>query len=467
MRQKNRLFLSRDTMPKRLKIDQFIKQASEIHNNQYDYSKIKHVYAQKKIPIICTKHGEFQQTPSKHMIGQGCRLCFYERNADKCRSTQAEFIKKAVSIHGNKYDYSQIVYKNNLTKVQILCPEHGPFSQTPGNHTHKTNPQGCPACGGRTYWTTERFIAEAKQVHGRKYDYKKVICTDSVTVVSIICPEHGEFLQDAQHHIIRKQGCRQCGGTVKKTTEEFIRKAQRVHGDKYDYSESLYETTHKKVRIICRHHGPFLQSPANHTHKTNPQGCPKCTGRIPWTKERFLSEAQLVHPNKYNYDQVDWMGHKHLVTIICPYHGEFQQLPSVHLTGCGCRKCSSPKGETIIRELLSQRQIEFEEQASFQDCKDKNTLPFDFMILSGGKRRLIEYHGAQHYRPVSFGGKKMTQSNLLENFKTVREHDEIKQNWCVENSIPLLVIPDTKSESEIAQLVDNFISNEIEAKIKT
>ena len=444
-------------MSKRLRIEDFIEKARERHCNYYDYRKVKYVYAEKKIQIICPKHGEFQQSPAKHLEGQGCPLCAHEHTGNRCRTTRDAFIARARVTHGDLYDYSLVEYKNSHTKVTIICPKHGEFQQTPGNHTHKTNPQGCPTCGGRSVWTKERFITEAKQVHGSKYSYDKVIFTDSVTGVVILCPEHGEFVQDAQHHIRRKQGCPKCVPNAKKNTEDFIRKARAIHNDKYDYSNTVYVTNHQNVCIICTAHGIFLQSPANHTHKTNPQGCPKCTGKIPWTKDRFLLEARLVHFDKYDYSLVDWKGFKSLCTIICPYYGEFKQSPLVHLMGCGCQKCLSPRGETTIRELLNKKTIKYEEQKSFQDCKDKNSLPFDFLIFEGDRQLIIEYHGAQHYQPVSFGGKKVPQNEVLSNFESIKKRDDIKRNWCNQKGIPLLEIPYTKNESEISDLIDEFI----------
>lgn len=444
-------------MPKRLRIEEFIEKARELHRNYYDYSKVKYVYVEKKIQIICPKHGEFQQSPSKHLDGQGCPLCAHERTSNRCRTTREAFIARARATHGDLYDYSLVEYKNNHIKATITCPQHGEFQQTPGNHTHKTNPQGCPTCGGRSVWTTERFITEATQIHGRKYSYDKVNFSDSVTGVIIACPEHGEFVQDAQHHIGRKQGCPKCAPNAKKNTADFIGRATAIHNGRYDYLSSVYISNHQKVCITCPEHGSFWQTPANHTHKTSPQGCPKCTGKVPWTKDRFISEAQLVHFDKYDYSLVDWNGFKRLCTIICSYHGEFKQSPLVHLMGSGCQKCLSSRGETIIRELLNKKAIPHEEQKSFQDCKDKNPLPFDFMIIQGERQLMIEYHGAQHYQPVSFGGKKVPQNEVLSNFENIKKRDNIKRNWCRQNDIPLLEIPYTKNESEISDLIDEFI----------
>ena len=134
-----------------------------------------------------------------------------------------EFIEKARKVHGDKYDYSKVVYKNAITKVCIICPEHGEFWQEAYSHTKGCK---CQACAGSKKLTTEEFIEKARKVHGDKYDYSKVEYKNNRTPICIICPEHGEFWQLPINHL-KGCGCKHCKGkriTEKKllTTEEFI-----------------------------------------------------------------------------------------------------------------------------------------------------------------------------------------------------------------------------------------------------
>lgn len=117
------------------------------------------------------------------------------------------FIEKAKEIHGNKYDYSLVDYKNNNTKVKIICPIHGVFEQEP--RIHINNKCGCPDCGGTKKSNTEDFIKKAKKVHGDKYDYSKVKYKNARTHVTVICPEHGEFSITPDNHLHGK-GCAKC-----------------------------------------------------------------------------------------------------------------------------------------------------------------------------------------------------------------------------------------------------------------
>lgn len=324
-------------MAKRLTLREFLDRAKLVHGDKYDYSKITYLYELDRITIVCKKHQfEFQQSVHKHLAGQGCQKCSNEETGNRCRTKVSDFIKKARSIHGDKYNYDGIEYKNSQTNIKINCPIHGDFNQTPGNHTHKTNPQGCPECGGRTNWTQEKFIYRAKQVHGDKYTYDNVNFNNTKGKVIITCPEHGDFPQPPNKHL-KGQGCPKCAPNSKGSSKSFIRKAIEIHGDKYNYEKVKYIGNHNNVIITCSIHGDFKQTPANHTRNSNPQGCPKCSGRYPLSTNDFILRANEKHDFYYDYSKVAYESITSLVKIICPFHGEFEQQASVHLNGSGCQ----------------------------------------------------------------------------------------------------------------------------------
>ncbi len=126
------------------------------------------------------------------------------------------------------------------------------------------------------------------------------------------------------------------------TTEEFISRARRVHGNKYDYALVEYSVTRVPVKIICREHGEFEQQP--HSHLSG-RGCKPC-GRLAAGKarrlntEQFIAKAKRVHGDKYDYSLVSYETARLPVKIVCPAHGEFEQKPKSHLLGRGCRKCA-------------------------------------------------------------------------------------------------------------------------------
>ena len=216
------------------------------------------------------------------------------------KRTKDDFIELARKVHGDKYDYSKVEYVNNSTKVCIICPKHGEFRQVPSSHLSGI---GCPICGHRAL-TDEEFIKEARKVHGDKYDYSKINIKDSKGRRCIICPEHGEFWQKRTDHIDKHKGCLKCSGSERLTTEEFIEKARRVHGDKYDYSKVDYVSSHKKVCIICPVHGEFWQEPDNHLR----WGCSKCrVSSLEKTVREFLTESGIQFEEQKMFD---WLKYK-------------------------------------------------------------------------------------------------------------------------------------------------------------
>lgn len=189
--------------------------------------------------------------------------------------------------HGDKYDYSKVIYDGNKKKIKIICPIHGEFLQLPASHLKGT---GCPACSGREKITKGLFLKKSKLNHTISYDYSKVDFKDSHEKVRIICSVHGEFWQTASYHMYGGN-CPKCTGGVRLSKEDFIKKAKAVHGDKYDYSKVVYKNYSTKVEIICKEHGAFLQTPNNHLFGA---GCPTCPqSNLEGELRQFLIRNQI------------------------------------------------------------------------------------------------------------------------------------------------------------------------------
>ena len=217
------------------------------------------------------------------------------------RKTKEEFITQAIEKHGNKYTYKHTVYVNDYTKVTITCRVHGDFLQRPGDHIKGS---GCRECAGNKPMTTDIFIAKAKEVHGNKYDYSKVTYINNKTPVKIKCKIHGEFMQAPSCHIITKQGCKKCGYvtvTNKQTytTDIFIKKANKVHKNKYKYPNTVYISHDKPVAIECKQHGEFLQKPAYHLGGSN---CPKCSKEVCRFQFKADKETTLYYIYLVDFD---------------------------------------------------------------------------------------------------------------------------------------------------------------------
>ena len=220
----------------------------------------------------------------------------------------------------------------------------------------------------------ENFIIKSNLKHNDDYDYSKVEYINNETKVCIICPKHGEFWQTPHNHL-KGQRCPKCSleariNKRKKTTEQFIEEAKKIHGDKYDYSKVEYINNKTKVRIICPKHGEFLMKPDNHL---SGQGCPTCwlenrkqilREKIGFTKSKFIEEAKKIHGDKYDYSKVEYINSATKVCIICPKHGEFWQTPDAHLLQHqGCPTCGAKKRYDSIKLKLGFTQNKFIDKA--------------------------------------------------------------------------------------------------------
>ena len=264
--------------------EDFIKDAKEKHGDKFDYSKCVYVNRRTKVRIMCNElisetnpNGEFWQMPLRHidsptgMPFTGERGKHYGILKDESTINQktVDFIKKAQKIHGGNIDFSKSVYLGANQKTDFICPTHGVFRAVPNSIL---SGHGCPKCAKTGKMDKKYFIEKAIRKHGEKYDYSKTEFNNSNDSIIIICPIHGEFTQNVTHHLMG-HGCPKCAKNKPLTTEEFIKRSKKIHGNKYDYSKAEYVRTNDKVCIICPEHGEFWQTPNSHL---NGQGCPMC-----------------------------------------------------------------------------------------------------------------------------------------------------------------------------------------------
>lgn len=336
--------------------------------------------------------GEYK-TCYKQLVNNGNNPVNYNRpERSSRRFTTDKFIEDAVKIHEDKYDYSEVNYINNKTKVKIFCKTCNEyFYQTPRDHIHSK--AGCPRCGNKLNAEKrslgkEEFVKRAENKWGGKYDYSKVEYVNSTTKVKIFCKECNKyFYQTPYWHLNSKFGCPDCANKKKinnkYTTEEFIEKAVKIHGNLYDYSKVEYINSSTPVLITDTETGD-----------------------------------------------------------------EFYQVPRDHLGGNGNPNRHDSFGERIIKTWLKNNISKncWDREKRFTNIQGRNIdwgVVIDFVININGKTYWIEYNGEQHYelRLGSIIYKHYTEEEALEVFQKQLVRDKNVRKYCKENNIILVEIP--------------------------
>lgn len=324
---------------RRLTTELFIKKSKEKHGEKYDYSKSEYCGDKKKVCIICPEHGEFWQDPHSHMSGCGCPLCSKTK-----KPTTSEFIEQAKLIHGDKYDYSKVNYINNITKVSIICPEHGEFSQTPREHLSGC---GCQTCGliNRSRVRSlnlNEFIAKAKETHGDTYDYTKTTYSTAKQKVLITCKKHGDFYQEAWSHL-SGCGCPQCSSQFSKKENEIYQYVKSllpdveiIKNDKktiWPYELDIY-IPNKQIAIefngLLWHSEKFNKN--KYYHYTKMQMC-----------ERF--GIQLIQIFEDEYDM-----HKDIVLSKLRYILGCQRTQKIYARNCVVKNIKFKEAKQFLQE---------------------------------------------------------------------------------------------------------------------
>lgn len=277
--------------------------------------------------------------------------------------------------------------------------------------------------------TKEAVVEQFRAVHGDLYDYPGEYTSSHVGMVMSCC-KHGEFTQTPANHK-KGAGCPQCGIESrgrKKTlgTEEFIARSREVHGFRYDYSAAKYSGSFDEVVIICHEHGEFRQMAQSHYRGS---GCPQCAAdakheSLRMTVEEFVSRSKDTHGDLYEYPEGGYASRLEPARIICKKHGEFFQIASYHMNGCGCPQCgnSISRGEIEVAEFCRSI-IPGVETRNRTEIK-----PLELDIYIPAKNLAIEYCGVYWH------------SDLVKYNHDVKTRHQIKWSMCAERGIRLITI---------------------------
>ncbi len=260
--------------------------------------------------------------------------------------TTEEFIEKAKAVHGDRYDYSKVLYDDMSTKVCIICKKHGEFWQRPSNHIAG---RGCTKCASEVnaakmrFWTEERCRDVAL-----KYTEMKVFRTQSEDAYNAALKH--KWLKDYTWLAYKIDVSKPKKKRQSYTQDEIIERLRSIYGARYSYEKVQYKAMKVPITLVCHEkdangmeHGEFVMRPDNIF--SGKQGCPKCYDDRRSRLQRkpvktFIEEAKSVHGDLYEYHKVEYINTNSKVCIVCKIHGEFWQTPSNHLKGKGCPYCS-------------------------------------------------------------------------------------------------------------------------------
>jgi len=298
---------------KKITQNEYIDKCKLYHGDKYDYSKTEYNGWNKNVTLTCLEHGDFN-IRANYISVRGCQKCGFKKLSDSHKKTThkskyykgninykpkkvyttSDFKIDSINKHNDRYDYSLVDFKNKKTKVQIICDVHGIFEQIPYRHVIGA---GCPKCVNKK--SQYQFIKECNEKHNYEYDYSLVKYFNCTQNIKIICKVHGEFKQNAEHHL-RGCKCPKCQGCFK-DIKLFIEQSNDIHSNRYDYSIAEYVNNRTKVKIICEKHGVFEQIPKHHLKGS---GCPLCTNNSKGENSivRLLNNKNIKYIRQKTFD---------------------------------------------------------------------------------------------------------------------------------------------------------------------
>ena len=304
-------------------IDRFRKAHSD---DKYDYSEtdLRNKDDKGRVYIICRKHGGFWVRPSHFVNGHGCKKCGIEKSSlHKIENGHEKFIQRVKSIYEDKYDFSKSIYRGIDTAVEVICNRHGKQYVSP---TQIYNGCVCHDCNMERFkenqtYTEDEFISKANRIHNRKYKYSHCGYIGARYKVTIACPVHGDFTQNANSHL-NGRGCPKCSSQRFSYMENNEREKsfRGIHGEKYKYNWETYTKSHHPMKIECPIHGEFWQSPSKHLIGN---GCPKCNrSHLENEIEQLLIKNNIEYIAQYKdrwlgFQSLDFYLPKYNVAIEC------------------------------------------------------------------------------------------------------------------------------------------------------
>lgn len=225
----------------------------------------------------------------------------------------------------------------------------------------------------------------------------------------------------------------------KLTTEHWVQQAIEIHGDRFNYTNTVYSTAKTKLKIICSIHGEQEMLPHHHLRGTGCGICGKAQINISngsqLTQAAFIMRGRAISEN-LSFEKTVYKSKREEVVITCKIHGDYITKAEMILKGCGCPKCTVSKGEQEIEKWLISKGINYVIQKTFKGLYFERHLKFDFYLPDYNV--CIEYDGKQHFKPVEYWGGEWSLTEL-------QIKDNLKNNYCKDKKIELIRINYTEN----------------------
>jgi hypothetical protein len=275
--------------------------------------------------------------------------------------------------------------------------------------------------------TQEQFINECKLKHGDKYDYGETVYNGRHKFITYKCNTCNSIITQQAGNHLQGNGCRYCNLSSDITTDEFIARVYKIHGNRFDLSEIIYTRSKDKVKVkcnICQYKFERITDDLLRSHI----GCSNCSNIAPLTTIAFIEKAIKIHGTDYNYDLVEFVNTYTKVKIYCKTCNIiFEMRPNSHLNGQGCKHChTKSKGELFIIRKFNELNIDYinDKTLHWSNLKRYDFILHDYKII-------LEIHGAQHYRETYF---------FTNTLKQIQENDKYKQFLAELNGYKYIVL---------------------------
>ena len=292
--------------------------------------------------------------------------------------------------------------------------------------------------------THTEFIEELKIVHPEITVIGEYINSRTKIEVKHNC---GYKWSSIPSNLLKVTSCPKCFGTIKKTTEQFIKEIKIVNPEITVIGKYINSQTKIEIQHSCGY--KWEARPSDLLKGTS---CPKCFGRFKKSTEQFIEELKIVNPEITVIGEYINSKTKIKIQHTCGY--QWKVTPNGLLRGTSCPRCNESKGEKFLSKVLKSNNIPFTPQFNLvKNPKTNYWLRSDFAILNKENKPILilEYDGEQHFKPVEiFGGEK--------SLKSTQYRDSVKDKYCKENNIPFCRFSYAQSELEITKIILRFLN---------